>query len=273
MPLGWPAVLPGLIRRFAETEHTLNSNRKMRDADPQLKSESVVHPLCHSENRRCNTSQGRCMSAARPRHTRPIAGWILRRAHRRRVLMSSVRSATSAARRVPSQAGPSPRAAGPPFHVGGGSTGQSALPPPQRVAGSYPSFQPQGGLVPSLPRHPGTAVPSARPHDRRVRNVSPGNPTRPGGWEQPCLQPWRAGAAGPESALQTRRSCGRADGRGAPLTSGRSAEVSTAGIIEQSLANGDAGRPDQPGGRLFCHEPLRTCRRLWNMWLNQGASA
>ncbi len=56
MPLGWPAVLPGLIRRFAETEHTLNSNRKMRDADPQLKSESVVHPLCHSENRRCNTS-------------------------------------------------------------------------------------------------------------------------------------------------------------------------------------------------------------------------
>ena len=45
--------------------------------------------------------------------------------------MSSVRSATSAACRVPSQAGPSPRAAGPPFHVGGGSTGQSALPPPK----------------------------------------------------------------------------------------------------------------------------------------------
>ena len=52
--------------------------------------------------------------------------------------MSSVRSATSAARRVPSQAGPSPRAAGPPFHVGGGSTGQSALPPPQWVLAHTP---------------------------------------------------------------------------------------------------------------------------------------
>ena len=33
--------------------------------------------------------------------------------------MSSVHSATSAAHRVPSHAGPSPRAAGPPFHFGG----------------------------------------------------------------------------------------------------------------------------------------------------------
>ena len=96
--------------------------------------------------------------------------------------MSSVRSETSAARRVPSQAGPSPRAAGPPFHVGGGSTGQSALPPPQRVAGSYPSFQPQGdvtrGLAPGVPGHHGVVEPPARPHDRRVRDVSPGNPTQ-----------------------------------------------------------------------------------------------
>ena len=33
--------------------------------------------------------------------------------------MSSVHSATSAAHRVPSHAGASPRAAGPPFHFGG----------------------------------------------------------------------------------------------------------------------------------------------------------
>ena len=46
MPPGWPAVLSGLIRRFAETGHTLNSNRKMRGADPPLKTESVGPPLC-----------------------------------------------------------------------------------------------------------------------------------------------------------------------------------------------------------------------------------
>ena len=46
--------------------------------------------------------------------------------------MSSVRSATYAAYRVPNcHAGRSPRAAGPPFHVGRGSPGQSALPPPK----------------------------------------------------------------------------------------------------------------------------------------------
>ena len=45
MPLGWPAVLPGLISRFAETGHTLNSNRKMRGADPPLKTESVGPPF------------------------------------------------------------------------------------------------------------------------------------------------------------------------------------------------------------------------------------
>ena len=56
--------------------------------------------------------------------------------------MCSVRSATYAARRVPSHAGPSPRSAGAPFHGGGGSPGQSVLPQPGRAAGLYPSFQP-----------------------------------------------------------------------------------------------------------------------------------
>ena len=47
--------------------------------------------------------------------------------------MSSGRAATSsAAHPVPSNAGPSPRAAGAPFHVGRGRPGQSALPPPPK---------------------------------------------------------------------------------------------------------------------------------------------
>ena len=77
--------------------------------------------------------------------------------------MSSMRSATSAAQRVPNHAGPNPRAAG-----------LSALSPPQRIAGSYPSFQPAGGLAPGVLRHHGAAVPSARPYDCGVRNASPG---------------------------------------------------------------------------------------------------
>ena len=89
----------------------------------------------------------------------------------------------------PSHAGPSPRAAGAPFHVGRGSPGQSALPPPQRIAGSYASFQPLGGLTSGVPRHHGAAVPPALPHDRQVRNASPGSPIWPGGWKQPCLRP------------------------------------------------------------------------------------
>ena len=92
--------------------------------------------------------------------------------------MSSVRSANFRSPPGPSHANPSPRAAGAPFHVGLGSPGQSALPPPQRIAGSYASFQPPGGLARGLtsgvPRHHGTAVPPALPHDRRVRNVGPG---------------------------------------------------------------------------------------------------
>ena len=40
-------------------------------------------------------------------------------------------------------------------------------------AGSKSSFQPPG-----VQRHHGAAVPSALPHDRRVRNAEPGNPTR-----------------------------------------------------------------------------------------------
>ena len=77
--------------------------------------------------------------------------------------MSSMRSATSAAHRVPNHAGPNPRAAG-----------LSALSLPPRIAGSYPSFQPAGGLAPGVLRHHGAAVPSALPHDRRVWSASPG---------------------------------------------------------------------------------------------------
>ena len=88
--------------------------------------------------------------------------------------MSSVRSATSAAHQVPSHSGPSPGAAGAPFHVGRSSPGRSALPPPQRIAGLYTSFQPPGGLALGMLRHPDAAAPSALPHDSRIRNASPG---------------------------------------------------------------------------------------------------
>ena len=50
MPPGWPAVLPGLIRRFAETGHTANSNRKMRGADPPLKSETPTVLISNAES-------------------------------------------------------------------------------------------------------------------------------------------------------------------------------------------------------------------------------
>ena len=66
------------------------------------------------------------------------------------------------------------------------AAGLSALSPPQRIAGSYPSFQPAGGLAPGVLRHHGTAVPSAVPHNRQVRNISPGNRTRPG-WLETAL--------------------------------------------------------------------------------------
>ena len=83
---------------------------------------------------------------------------------------------TSATHRVPSHAGPSPRAAGAPIGVGlGSSPGLSVLLPPQRIAGSYPSFQPPGGLAPGVPGgHHGAPGPASLPHDRRVRSPSPG---------------------------------------------------------------------------------------------------
>ena len=83
--------------------------------------------------------------------------------------MSSVRSATYAARRVPSHAGPSRRSAGAPFHGGGGSPGQSALPPPGRVVGLYPSFQPTDwGLLarPPAGEFASVSAPGAEPVDR-----------------------------------------------------------------------------------------------------------
>ena len=73
-------------------------------------------------------------------------------------------------------AGPSPRAAGATFHVGRGSPGQSALPPPQWIAGSYPSFRPPGGLAPGVQSRPGDAVSSPLPHDRRIRSAGPVHP-------------------------------------------------------------------------------------------------
>ena len=103
--------------------------------------------------------------------------------------MSSARSVTSAAHRIPSHAGPSPRAAGAPFHVGRGSPGQAALPSPGRISGSYSSFQPPGGLAPGVHRHHGAAVPSAPPHDRQVPYVRPGNRTRSRSLETPAAQP------------------------------------------------------------------------------------
>ena len=107
-----------------------------------------------------------------------LANLAVRRAHRRLGPVSSVRSANVGSPPGPSHANPSPRAVGAPLHVGLGSPGQSALPPPQRIAGSYASFQPPGGLARGLtsgvPRHHGTVVPPALPHDRRVWNVGPG---------------------------------------------------------------------------------------------------
>ena len=42
---------------------------------------------------------------------------------------------------------------------------------------------------PNEPCHYSAAVPPALPHDRQVRNASPGSPIWPGGWKQPCLRP------------------------------------------------------------------------------------
>ena len=82
--------------------------------------------------------------------------------------MSSVRSETSAARRVPNcHAGRSPRAAGPPFHVGRGSSGQSALPPPKGWLAHTPHSSHRADSPRVYLARPGTAVPPALPHDRR----------------------------------------------------------------------------------------------------------
>ena len=119
--------------------------------------------------------------------------------------MSPARSATSA-HRVPSHACPSPRAAGAPlsYWVRQARTVCTATTPPQGIAGLYTSFQPPGGLAPSVNRHHCAAVPSALPHDHRVRNASPGqthlvvmagnSPVTATGWKLPHLV--APGAAG-----------------------------------------------------------------------------
>ena len=58
--------------------------------------------------------------------------------------MSSVRSATSAAHRVPSHGNRRPSAAGAPLQSGAAIPGSQHCHPPQRTAGSYPSFQRTG---------------------------------------------------------------------------------------------------------------------------------
>ena len=49
-----------------------------------------------------------------------------------------------------------------------------------------PLISATGRTRPGMRRHHGAAVPSAVPHDRQVRNISPGNPTRPG-WLETAL--------------------------------------------------------------------------------------
>ena len=92
--------------------------------------------------------------------------------------MFSVRSATFGAHRVPSQGGPSPRAAGPHFYLGGCGRGLSALPSPGRIVGSYSSFQPSSGLAPGVLRHHGAAGPSALPMIAESGTPARGRPTR-----------------------------------------------------------------------------------------------
>ena len=91
--------------------------------------------------------------------------------------MSSVHSAMSAAHRVPSHVGASPRAAGLPFHFGGAVPDSQHCHHPKGSLAHTPHSSHWGcarGLALGVLCYHCAAAPSALPHDRRVRNASPG---------------------------------------------------------------------------------------------------
>ena len=85
----------------------------------------------------------------------------------------NVRSATSAAHRVPSNVGPSPRAAGMPLPVGAAIPGSQHCHRPKGALAHTLHSRAPGGLASGMLRHPSAAVPLALPHDHRARNASP----------------------------------------------------------------------------------------------------
>ena len=108
----------------------------------------------------------------RAKLTRPIAGmnppWSAQEARRR--ILCALRNVR--AYRVPSRAGPSPRAL--------------QCHRPQRIAGSYPSFQTLGSPAPGVHCHLAADVPSAMAHERLTRNASPGQ-AHPVAWLETAL--------------------------------------------------------------------------------------
>ena len=93
--------------------------------------------------------------------------------------MSSVRSATSAAHRVPSHGNRRPSAAGAPLQSGAAIPGSQHCHRPKGPLAHTPHSSAPGGLAMGMLCHSGAAVPLALPHDRRVRTASPGSPIWP----------------------------------------------------------------------------------------------
>ena len=112
----------------------------------------------------------------RPRLTRPIAeiNSPLRVQEARSRVLCALRNVRRPPGAEPCR--PKPEGCWTALPFRGRSPGQPALPPPQRIAGSYTSFQPLGVRPRSslgctlLP----LCCSSALPHDHRVRNASPG---------------------------------------------------------------------------------------------------
>ena len=89
--------------------------------------------------------------------------------------MSSVRSATSAAHRVPSHAGPSPRAASTrPSTLGAAVPGSHNCRNPKGPLAHTPHSSAPGELALGVFHHHSAAVTWDLPHDRRVQSASPG---------------------------------------------------------------------------------------------------
>ena len=111
--------------------------------------------------------------------------------------MSSVRSATSAAHRVPSHGNRRPSAAGAPLQSGAAIPGSQHCHRPKGPLAHTPHSSAPGGLAMGMLCHSGAAVPLALPHDHRVRTASPcqthpvevaGNsPVYGPGWEFPLV--------------------------------------------------------------------------------------